>query len=292
MFTSLFSIQETLGALPSDGGCLYCQVAVLSVQLSDGRNAESYRCLTVSTQETDGESEMSYALNLPSFFVNANKKKLSTGTATICITGGSAVRSGLDNPDPDVVIIPSGATISFVTSRHQRRLEVAGRRTTLVVHVSTISENPARTASELADATFGTQGQKYSMASQYNSCSAGKVTFIPGDQPGVSSGVLEINLSETIVDKNIFDLENTMTLEVKKVLSFAADQDIFGNALLIGADLKDMFDHVLFCLPDGSRYKASGTKNWLSYAYKPGFASYYSGGTFERLVCPFPKYSC
>ena len=253
---------------------------MLSVQLANGHSAESYRCLTESSQEKDGESEMSYALNLPSFFVNANKNKLNTGTATICITGGSATRSGLDNPDPDVVIIPSGATIFFVATRYQRRLEVAGKRTALVVHVSTISENPTYTASELADATFGVQGQKYSMASQYNSCSAGKVSFIPGDQPGVSTGVLEIKLSETIVDKNVFDLENTITIEVKKVLGFAADQDIFGNALFIGADLKDIFDHVLFCLPAGSRYKSNGSANWLSYAYKPGFASYYSGGKF------------
>ena len=64
----------------------------------------TYRCITDETQEGDGESEMAYSINLPTAFVVAYKEKLDTGVSSICIIGGSAIRTAFGKPD--YVIIP------------------------------------------------------------------------------------------------------------------------------------------------------------------------------------------
>ena len=83
-------------------------------QVASGQGARVYRCLTRETQEGDGASEMSYMLNLPEAFINANKDMLDTGVSNICILGGSVIRNDLSKPD--FVVIPSRASITFVES--------------------------------------------------------------------------------------------------------------------------------------------------------------------------------
>ena len=61
--------------------------------MADRVPTSTYRCITDETQEGDGESEMAYSINLPTAFVVANKEKLNTGVSSICIIGGSAIRT-------------------------------------------------------------------------------------------------------------------------------------------------------------------------------------------------------
>ena len=234
-------------------------------QLADGQGIKAYRCLTRETQEGDGESEMSYTLNLPSYFINANKAKLDTGVTNICILGGSAVRNELSKPD--FVVIPSRASITFVEDdvRHVRRLAQTGTRTTLIVRVSSPAGSITESAAILSDAAFGTAGQPFSMSAQFSSCSAGKLNFVPASGFSlISNGVMELFLNETVVGKNIFDLENPMTLAVKTLLGVS--------------NLYTAFSNVIFCMPAGTTFYAGGSNSWLAYAYVPGQFSYYNNG--------------
>jgi hypothetical protein len=252
-----------------DGACLYCHVAVVDGQLHGGQVARSYRCLTDESQEGDGESEMSYTLNIPDrFLTNNNKAKLDTGSSTICIIGGSAVRTPFGKPD--FVVIPDQAVIRFIksldNSSWRRSLVQTGTRTVLLVRVTAPSSSQSSSAAVLASTTFGTGGQTYSMAGQYSSCSAGKLNFVAASGYGsiIQNGVMDLALPSSIVNQSIFDLENSMTTAVK-------------NALPV-SDLYTAFSNVIFCMPDGTTFNVGGSKDWLAYAYLGGKFSYFNNG--------------
>jgi hypothetical protein len=238
---------------------------VVDIQLPGGQGSRAYRCLTRETQEGDGEFDMSYALNLPDSFIQANKVTLDTGVSNICIPGGSAVRNELSRPD--FVVIPSRASIQFVKSsaRHVRRLVQTGIRTTLIVRVTSPTESNANSAALLADAAFGTGGQQYSMSAQFTSCSAGKLNFVPATGFGIiTNGVMELSLIASVVGTNIFDLENPMIIAVRTLLGIPS--------------LSAAFSNIIFCMPFGTTFLAGGQNDWLAYAYRPGQFSYFNYG--------------
>ena len=241
-------------------------MGVVHVMMADRVPTSTYRCITDETQEGDGESEMAYSINLPTAFVVAHKEKLDTGVSSICIIGGSAIRTAFGKPD--YVVIPPNAGIHFVASlsNRDRHLAQTGSRSVLVVRVTAPSSTQSASSTSLADATFGTGGQQYSMASQYSSCSAGKLTFVAasGYPDKVTNGVIDILLPATVNNTNIFDLENSMKNAVKDSLGVA--------------DLGSTFSNIMFCMPYGTTFYSGGSKDWLAYAYVPGQYSYYNNG--------------
>ena len=236
---------------------------MVHIQLADRQGAKVYRCLTRETQEGDGESEMSYTLNLPISFINTNKVRLDTGISNICILGGSAVRN--ESSKPDFVVIPSGASITFVedSARHVRRLVQTGTRTVLIVRVSSSNESVVDSAANLTNAAFGIGGQNYSMSSQYSSCSAGKLNFVPasGFRP-ITNGVIELLFNATFAGADISSFENPITIAVKTLLNIS--------------DLDTAFSNVIFCVPFGTL--SDGEADWIAYGYTPGEFSYYNDG--------------
>jgi len=250
--------------------CLYCHVAVVDVQLPGGRGAKSYSCVTESTQEGDGESEMSYTLTFPQEFIHkrSNKAKIDTGASTICIAGGSAVRT--DFGTPDYVVIPSGAAIFFVHGKNifQRRLAEVGIRSVLVVRVSTKVEEPTQSAVVFANETFGIGGQHVSLASQYKSCSFGKLMFVPAATTKlIKNGVMELKLHQSIKGLDARNLENLMNLRTKGLLGVNS----LGSA----------YSHILFCLPYGTRM--NNMTGWIAYGVTGGKYSYYNDGWCSSL---------
>ena len=234
--------------------------------MADQVAKQTYRCRTDEAQEGDGESEMTYSINLPSSFVNAHKVQLDTGVSSICIISGSAIRTEFGKPD--YIVIPPNTDIHFVASitGRQRHLAQTGSRLVLVVRVTAPFSSQSDSAASIASATFGIGGQQYSMAAQYSSCSAGKLTFSPanGFPATVVDGVIELQLNASVNNTNIFDLENTMKTAVKALLSVT--------------DLGSTFSNIMFCMPYGTTFNANGSKNWLAYAYVPGQYSYYNNG--------------
>ena len=210
---------------------------------------------------------MSYTLNLPEAFINANKDMLDAGLSNICILGGSAIRNDLSQPD--FVVIPSKASITFVESsaRHVRRLTHTGTQTTLIVRVTSPAESVPDSAVVLADAAFGVGGQQFSMSAQFNSCSAGKLTFVPASGFSlITNGVMELLLGATVVGTNIFDLLNPMTIAARTLLGIPS--------------LSAAFSYVVFCVPFGTTFNAGGSTDWYAFAFISGQFSYYNNGKF------------
>ena len=206
---------------------------------------------------------MSYTLNLPEAFINANKDRLDTGVSNICILGGSAVRNEFSKPD--YVVIPSRASITFVEGsvHHKRRLAETGTRNTLIVRVRTRTETNTNSASVLANMVFGTGGQQVSMSSQFGSCSTGKINFVPASRFGViTNGVTELLLNESIADRNMLDLLNPLLIGTIQSLGYSPEPLELSN--------------VIFCMPYGTIY--DNNKDWLSFAYTPGPFSYFNNG--------------
>ena len=237
--------------------------------MADRVPTSTYRCITDETQEGDGESEMAYSINLPTAFVVANKEKLDTGVSSICIIGGSAIRTAFGKPD--YIVIPQNTGIHFVAnlSYRERHLAQTGSRSVLVVRVTAPSSTQSNSAASLANGTFGIGGQQNSMASQYSSCSSGKLSFVPasGYPDKVTNGVIDIILPTTVNNTSCFDLVDSMKSLVKASLGF--DERIFS--------------HVMFCMPYGTTWNAGGSKNWLVFAGRPsvtglGYSSYYNNG--------------
>ena len=238
---------------------------MVDTQLVSGQGVKAYRCLTRETQEGDGESEMSYTLNLPETFIKANNARLDTGVTSICIPGGSAVRNEFSAPD--FVVIPPNANIKIVESstRQVRRLAHTGTQSTLIVRVSTPTESVTDSAAIITNTTFGIGGQKYSMAAQFNSCSDRKLKFVPASGFSViSNGVIELLLSESVAGRNIFDLGNPIIVAVKALLGIQ--------------NLNAAFSNVIVCMPFGTTFHAGGSNKWIAFAYVPGQFSYYNNG--------------
>ena len=232
--------------------------------MTDRVHISTYRCITDETQEGDGASEMAYSITLPTAFVIAHKKKLDSGISSICIIGGSAVRTEFGKPD--YIVIPLNAGIHFVARgvNRDRHLAQIGNRSVLIVRVTAPSSTQSNSAARLANEAFGSGGQLYSMASQYSLCSAGKLTFVAASgYPGkVLNGVLDIYFYESINYFDIFDLENSMTNAVKNYLGVS--------------DLGNTFSNIMFCMPYGTT--RDGNQDWLGYAYITGQFSYYNNG--------------
>jgi hypothetical protein len=272
-------MQDLSGFDTVDEGCFYCRVALINVQLVDGRDAESYRCLTEASQEGDGLSGMAYDLLLPSYFVNANKAKLDSGVSTICIPGGSAVRGAFG--EQDFVVIPPRTEITFAKGRtyRQRRLVQTGTRSVLAVRVTTPFSSPSATLDKFADSVFGAGGQQYSMASQYSACSFGKLSFVPGVGSGVTNGTIELALAQTIEGLNIRNIENSLVSELQ---------------VLLQVPNLDEFDNVIFCLPYGSTftYSTGDSLGWIAYSFKPGKLSYYNNEWCTSLSAQMHEVGC
>ena len=256
--------------------CLYCRIALIDVELVDGMDDESYRCLTDASQEHDGLSGMAYDVALPSSFVNANKVQLDSGVSTICIPDGLAVRGAFG--EQDWIVIPPNTEITFVKDRRrlristsyqqQRRLVQTGTRSVLAVRVTTPFSSPSATVDQLADSIFGSQERQASMASQYSACSFGKLNFVPAVGSGVANGAMNLALNQTIHGLNVRHIENSLVSKL---------QGLVTNL--------DEVDHVIFCMPEGSTfpYKSGASFGWMAYAMKPGKFSYYNNNWCTSL---------
>ena len=228
-------------------------------------SVESYRCVTDEDQEGDGEAEMSYELNLPSYFIEAHKATLDSGVSTICIPGGTAIRTP-DLIEPDVVSIPFGADIRFVEGRpqNQRHLIASGKQSVLVVRVTSQSSTQSLSSVTLANSIFGVGGLQFNMASQFSACSSGKVDYGPATGSIVTNGVMDLFLDQKITNMGPA-LENQLIAAAK---------------VLLGVDkLETSFANILFCMPSG--ILNSGGNAWVAYSYSPGQFSFYNDGMYD-----------
>ena len=149
--------------------------------------------------------------------------------------------------------LPAGAAIEF-GSNGRRKLQQASRtkgtKKVLVVRANAQDTVTSSSKEILSDKIFGTGNDLANLSSQYSACSHGQLEFEPfrGMTEGgfyVDNGVIDVNINMNAIDTSRFVVEDA--------LEEAADK-------IVGS-LSDQFDHVMLCLPPGSRV-GSTNKNW------------------------------
>jgi hypothetical protein len=112
------------------------------------------------------------------------------------------------------------------------------------------------TEAELSNKIFGTSGDVLNLKSQYNRCSNGQIQFEPLTTNNIvgPDGVYTVNLPSAIVT-------NASDVAIRDAAVDKATRDLAG-----GTALKNVADHVMICIPSGTK-DSSGDSKWLAYAY-------------------------
>jgi hypothetical protein len=136
-------------------------------------------------------------------------------------------------------------------NNNRRSLQAVGTRTVLVVRVIAPDAATTATMAQLSDDVFGTSGDPANLKSQYAACSYNQLVFNPAVAAGVTNGVREVSISQTVT--NVAD-------------------DVVRNAVTaaIGGGKPSYADYVMYCLPSGT----SGS--WIAYAYVNSWMSVYN----------------
>ncbi|KAG7343649.1 gametolysin peptidase M11 [Nitzschia inconspicua] len=139
-------------------------------------------------------------------------------------------------------------------SNRRRRL-AAGAKTVLVVRVNNSNDGrkTSASASQLANDIFD---DAVSLRTHYAACSNNQLTFNKATGKNIVNGVISVNLNSNV--------NNVDSSAVRTNMQNAANS-------LAGFDVRNAFDHVMFCIPPGST--DSGSKGWFAYA---GVGSWYS----------------
>ena len=253
-----------------EGDEVICQIRVLDIQFEDQASRQEYRCV-IEKEEDDVEADMTYALELDEESVAGFEEDLDAGNMYATIPQGRVSRRKKGSIDQ--VIVPQGTEIKLSKGRpeqnslvrrrrrkagpeNSRRLTVrkSGTSTVLVIRVSAADHKPSLTAKQLSNRIFGTDGDQVNLVSVYDSCSAGKLKFIPATGANIVNGVGEIELNQNVDGMRSIDVDN---------LVVAA-----GNAKFGALSIK--YDHVMLCFPPGTN------GDWLAYAYLNWYRSSYN----------------
>lgn len=263
-----------------DSDQVVCQIRVLDIQYSDKDSEQEYRCI-IENEDDQVNTGMTYAVELDDNSVKGLQKDLQAGNVYASIPQGKVSRKKKGSKDH--VVVPKGAKIEISKGKpinkkgsvrrhrrpgghapHSRRLAVQknGTSTVLVLRVSALDHQASLSAKDLSNKIFGTNGDKVNLVTIYDTCSVGKLKFVPASGENIVDGVGEIFLTQNVGGMNSVDVDN---------LVVAAGNAKFG-------ELSINYDHVMFCLPPGT----AGT--WLAYAYLNWYRS-----TYNDLWCGYPS---
>jgi hypothetical protein len=151
------------------------------------------------------------------------------------------------------VLVSQGAVTEFSNPssnilNRKRKLLSTGNKKVLIVRVEA-SLTTSFSRAELSDAILGTQGNSINLASQYDACSHGQLTFKAATGSGIGTG----NQAGTI---NVSVSGDATEQKVRNAVS-----------VYLGTNPMFLADHVLFCMPKGSIGGGSGYAyigSWLS----------------------------
>jgi hypothetical protein len=227
---------------------LVCNVGKLDVQFQEkhpGKRGDFYMCEMDVTEEPSRKANQMYFLdNLPLDFLKNHKDHLDNGDARICIPNGRA------NQTSQKIEFSSSALPKYLGRRehanqeHHRQLmnSPTGTHTVLAVVISSTEgeTDPIANTTAVAGNLFGVgpMAQTVNVASQYSSCSSGKLQMVAATGNNVVNGVLAVKISTTIAGSNALVLQNALVTAT--------------NAALGITDIRKAATHVLFCLPNGT----------------------------------------
>ena len=259
--------------------------SVVEVQYADHTIEESY----ISCEQPDGTS---YRVNIPDHVAEKAKgvifasehpgqgagiglelpagSEIDESTATIIVPPGKALgfKNRPAHAGANGAGLNSAADIASIANGNRpnrdRRLAVTGTKSVLVVRVIASDASTTDTVERLSDSVFGNNADgngadAANLASQYDACSHGKLTFVEApDRTGTDISIVNGATTVTV---------STATTEGDGVMNNAIITEL--NTQFGVSNPTELADHVMHCLPPG-------TMGGIAYAYLPGTLSVYS----------------
>ena len=156
--------------------------------------------------------------------------------------------------------------ISPFDQRNRKLVESSGMNIVLMVRVS--ADEGFETTSSLESIVETVFGGSPTVASQYNECSDGALTLLNG-------GAVEIMLPYSVFERET-DTDEDFLDDMRRLAEEEAGVPVPGD-----------FDHVLFCLPEGTT--VAGNPNWVGLGDFGGYGSWYNDGKCEQSKCSLPE---
>ena len=118
-------------------------------------------------------------------------------------------------------------------------------RFVLAVRVRAPDATTDSSLEELSDKIFGTNGDTVNLKTQYEACSYGKLKILPAqnaeeansDGGPIQDGVIEVSIEERVIGADPSRIANAALSATTKIIG----------------DLETIVDHVMLCLPPGTR---------------------------------------
>lgn len=238
---------------------MQCRLTELSADFANGQSAFETKCQLPGGElyDIDDNNDVLPDFGPDGLNVLHNSMRYQL-TLTDVMVNASPVITTSPSTEVTLVDLAKEDDLDADEEAYRRKLAIKqqGESTMAIIRIiGNGNKQPIKTASELANTFFGTNGdQSQYFAKRYELCSFGKKTFVPasdGSTTHFQNGVTEINIADNITGTNIHKLVN---------MAIMALQAKFGYHLF------EVFDHVVFVVPDGSVYPKQGDE-WMAFAF-------------------------
>jgi hypothetical protein len=215
----------------------------------------------------DFETDAAFKISLPTKMQQQYSTSIKDGTFLLRVPKGKIERDSVVGFRESELEGISGGNHRFLKERELANV-VEGTRTILVLRVSVQDAAPGFTADEFWERIFGYTG--LTVQSQYEQCSAGKLSFRPA--PIGNNGILDIPIESVISDMTSrTELSNMAIEKAAGILDLPADQHI-----------SSLVNHIMVCLPPGTgSWVASATTNHWRSVYNDKFCGILSATMHE-----------
>ena len=218
----------------------------------------SYLSLNVTVEDQSAkwqaECEMSdgmYVVSWTEAYVKelVKGKKLKSGESELDLTGLKVTKGSiLASQNANNIRNPKKKNNGNGSGR---KLLTAGTKRVLVVRVIAPDATTPITMSGLSDDVFGTSGDQVNLKSQYAACSYNQLNFVPAVATGVTDGVIEVTISQTVTGVNDATVRDAVYVA-------------------LGSGKPSYTDYVMQCLPPGTN------GDWVAYAYLNSWLSVFN----------------
>jgi hypothetical protein len=167
------------------------------------------------------------------------------------------------------IFAPHGTRVFIEESDSESRTEISryeGKKKVLVIRVRALDAETTLSQAILSERIFGDGSniqQKdpklpaTTLAKTYRECSMGKLDFVPAKGYDIVNGIGFVDIEMNVKNATTSDVENAITVEVKKKYGRFED-----------------YDHVMYCFPAGTLTK--NLHGWIAYGYMKFYRSNYN----------------
>ena len=174
-------------------------------------------------------------------------------TAGRILSGGTNLRADSAIISDTSAILRGKPKFSLIPNNSRRHLEqITGQRSVLVVRIEANDAFTGPSEKDLARTVFGItddhgKTDSWNLASGYDQCSYGQLTFEPAQDQNTNNGVYTLSIDANVKGKTHSEVRNLALDRLRSDLGVK--------------DLNSIYDHVMLCLPPGTKTASGKSDN-------------------------------